>query len=320
MANAKDLKAVTDIVDDESIYNVADVVKGEGGDIKNRPADVKKKVDQKADTVKESEEMDDEDEMEDEDEEEMMDVKESFASLFEGTNLSSEFKQRASLVFEAAVNEAATEKAKEITSSLEEDFEAKLVESVNESMDQIVENLDSYLDYIVSEWMEENSIAIESGVKVQMAESFMESLKELFSEHNVEITEETVDVVAGLETQLSESTGKVNKVINKNIELVEEINALKAEKVFNEICEGLATSQKERMRVLSEKLDNSDLDSFKTDLGTLKESFFKSKPVITEDITEEQEELITEDTTKKRVSDYDSVNYIVNAINARNSK
>jgi hypothetical protein len=320
MANAKDLKAVTDIVDDESIYNVADVVKGEGGDIKNRPADVKKKVDQKADTVKESEEMDDEDEMEDEDEEEMMDVKESFASLFEGTNLSSEFKQRASLVFEAAVNEAATEKAKEITSSLEEDFEAKLVESVNESMDQIVENLDSYLDYIVSEWMEENSIAIESGVKVQMAESFMESLKELFSEHNVEITEETVDVVAGLETQLSESTDKVNKVINKNIELVEEINALKAEKVFNEICEGLATSQKERMRVLSEKLDNSDLDSFKTDLGTLKESFFKSKPVITEDITEEQEELITEDTTKKRVSDYDSVNYIVNAINARNSK
>ena len=320
MANAKDLKAVTDIVDDESIYNVADVVKGEGGDIKNRPADVKKKVDPKAGTVKESEEMDDEEEMEDEDEEEMMDVKESFASLFEGTNLSSEFKQRASLVFEAAVHEAATEKAKEITSSLEEDFEAKLVESVNESMDQIVENLDSYLDYIVSEWMEENSVAIESGVKVQMAESFMESLKDLFSEHNIEITEETVDVVAGLETQLSESSDKVNKVINKNIELIEEINALKAEKVFNDICEGLATSQKERMRVLSEKLDNSDLDSFKTDLGTLKESFFKSKPVITEDITEEQEELITEDTTKKRVSDYDSVNYIVNAINARNSK
>jgi len=320
MANAKDLKAVTDIVDDESIYNVTDVVKGEGGDIKNRPADVKKKVDPKAGTVKESEEMDDEEEMEDEDEEEMMDVKESFASLFEGTNLSSEFKQRASLVFEAAVHEAATEKAKEITSSLEEDFEAKLVESVNESMDQIVENLDSYLDYIVSEWMEENSVAIESGVKVQMAESFMESLKDLFSEHNIEITEETVDVVAGLETQLSESSDKVNKVINKNIELIEEINALKAEKVFNDICEGLATSQKERMRVLSEKLDNSDLDSFKTDLGTLKESFFKSKPVITEDITEEQEELITEDTTKKRVSDYDSVNYIVNAINARNSK
>ena len=319
MANAKDLKAVTDIVDDESIYNVTDVVKGEGGDIKNRPADVKKKVDPKADTVKESEEMDDEEEMED-DEEEMMDVKESFASLFEGTTLSSEFKQRAGLVFEAAVNEAATEKAKEITSSLEEDFEAKLVESVNESMDQIVENLDSYLDYIVSEWMEENSVAIESGVKVQMAESFMESLKDLFSEHNIEITEETVDVVAGLETQLSESSDKVNKVINKNIELIEEINALKAEKVFNDICEGLATSQKERMRVLSEKLDNSDLDSFKTDLGTLKESFFKSKPVITEDITEEQEELITEDTTKKRVSDYDSVNYIVNAINARNSK
>lgn len=319
MANAKDLKAVTDIADDESIYDVADSVKGTGGDIKNRPADVKKKVDQKTDTVKESDDMEDEEEMED-DEEEMVDVKESFASLFEGTNLSDDFKQRAGLVFEAAVNEAASEKALEITSSLEEEFETKLVESVNESMDQIVENLDSYLDYIVSEWMEENAIAIESGVKVQMAESFMENLKELFSEHNVEISEETVDVVSELEKELSESNDKVNKVINKNIELAEQVSALRAEKAFDEICEGLATSQKERMRVLSEKLDNSDIESFKTDLGTLKESFFKPKSVITEDITEEQDEIITESTEKKRVSEYDSINYIVAALDAKNKQ
>lgn len=326
MANEKDLKAVTDIADDETIYDTADVVTPEGGQSKDRPADAKKKVDPKADTVKESEEMDDEDEMEDE--EEMEEKKESvvytestFADIFEGSDLSEEFKQRAQLVFEAAVNEAATVKAKEITEALEEEFETKLVESVNDSMEEIVENLDAYLDYIVSEWMEENAVAIESGVKVQMAESFMNGLKELFEEHNVEIDEETVDVVAELEGKLEESTAKTNKVIDQNIKLVEEINALKAERVFDDICEGLTTSQKERMKVLSEKLDNSDIDAFKNDLGTLKESFFKSKPVITEDITEESDEVITEDTTaKKRVSEYDSVNAIVAAINARNGK
>lgn len=326
MANGKDLKAVTDIADDEEIYDTADVVTPDGGEVKKRPADVKKSVDPKADTVKESEEMDDEEEMED-DEEEMeegkhkKDMKESFISLFEGSNLSEDFKKRAQVVFEAAVNEAATMKAQEITTSLEEEFETKLVETVNDSMEEIVENLDAYLDYIVSEWMEENVVAIESGIKVEMADSFMESLKVLFSEHNVEISEESVDVVSELEGKLEESTHTANKLINQNIKLVEQVNALKAERVFDEICEGLTTSQKERMKLLSEKLDDSDVTSFKGDLQTLKESFFKSKPVITEDISEEGEEVITEDTkVTNRVSEYDSVNAIVAAINARKGK
>lgn len=328
----KDLKAVTDIADDESIYDTADPVKPEGGEAKKRKADMNKKVDPKADTVKESEDedqVDDEEEMED-DEEEMeegkykkddKDMKESFIGLFEGTDLSEEFKERATLVFEAAVNEAAAEKSKNVAESLEEEFEGRLTESVNEAMEDIVENLDAYLDYIVTEWMEENAVAIESGMKVEMAETFMDGLKELFAEHNVEVDEESVDVVSGLEEKLSESEEKANSAIAKNIELIEEVNALKAEKVFEEVCEDLTTSQRERMRILSEKLDNDDLDTFKTDLSTLKESFFKKEaPVVTEEVEEESEILTENNDTNKRYSDYDSVNAIVAAINARNNK
>lgn len=315
----EDLKAVTDIADDESIYNAAEIVTPEGGASKKRKADVNKNIDPKADTVKESDEG--EEEMEDEDEEGKKDMKESFIDLFEGTNLSEEFKERASLVFEAAVNEAATEKSKNVAESLEEEFSDRLTESVDEAMGDIVENLDAYLDYIVSEWMEENTIAIESGTKVNMAESFMNGLKGLFEEYNVEIDENTVDVVESLEEQLSESEETANSVIAKNIELVEEINALKANNVFETVCEDLTTSQRERMRVLSEKLDNADLSSFENDLSTLKESFFKKEaPFIAEELEEENGILTEDSNTPKRHSQYDSVNAIVAAIDARNKK
>ena len=312
MANGKDLKAVTDIIDDDTIYDTADVVAPAGGAIKKRKADVNKTVDAKADTVKEEA---------DEEEDSIEEVSESFADLFEGTDLSEDFKEKAQLVFEAAVNEAARAKAIKIAESLEEEFETNLNESVTESMDAIIENLDAYLDYIVAEWMEENEVAIESGVKVEMAESFMEGLMSLFSEHRIEIDEETVDVVNELEGKLSESNQSQNTLMHKNIELSEEIAALKAEKVFNAVCEDLTTSQKERMKILSEKLDNDDIDAFKNDLETLKESFFKKEtPVISEEFAEE-EEILTEDTNfKQRVSEYDSVNAIVAAINAKNKK
>ena len=317
MANGKDLKAVTDIIDDDTIYDTADVVAPAGGAIKKRKADVNKTVDAKADTVKEEAVKEEADEEEDSIEE----VSESFADLFEGTDLSEDFKEKAQLVFEAAVNEAARAKAIKIAESLEEEFETNLNESVTESMDAIIENLDAYLDYIVAEWMEENEVAIESGVKVEMAESFMEGLMSLFSEHRIEIDEETVDVVNELEGKLSESNQSQNTLMHKNIELSEEIAALKAEKVFNAVCEDLTTSQKERMKILSEKLDNDDIDAFKNDLETLKESFFKKEtPVISEEFAEE-EEILTEDTNfKQRVSEYDSVNAIVAAINAKNKK
>ncbi len=286
---------------------VMEPVTGAGGEIKKRKADVMKSVDPKADTVdtvapgnkvvKEDSE-----------------VTESFESLFEGMDLSEDFKSKLSLVFEAAVNEVATAKAAEVTESLEEQFQAQLEESVNEAMEDIVENLDNYLDYVVAEWMEENKVAIEAGIKVEMAESFMEGLKSLFYEHNVAIDEETIDVVSDLEEELASMEEKANAAINESIELAEEVKALRAEKVFAEMTEGLTTTQVERFRILSEKLNFEDLESYKDDLATLKESFFKAKaPVIVEEV---EEEVLTEETAPKKLSSYDSVNALAAAISS----
>jgi Mg/Co/Ni transporter MgtE len=116
--------------------------------------------------------------------------------MFEGMDLSEEFKNKVTLVFEAAVNEAATTKANAMAEEYAAKVDQEMQESVDSTVNTIIENLDSYLDYVVEEWMKENELAIEAGIKVEMAESLMNGLKELFEEHNIEVDDETVDVVA----------------------------------------------------------------------------------------------------------------------------
>lgn len=317
--------ADNDLQEFKADHSGGDVVKGAevpepvtpaGGAVKKRLADVNKSVDPTAAKLGTASSVTPEVK------EEAEEVSESFESIFEGMEISEEFKSKISLVFEAAVHEAAETKVAEITANLEEEFAAQLEESVSEAMEEVVENLNNYLDYIVSEWMEENAVAIESGIKVQMAESLMDGLKELFYEHNVDIDDTTVDVVADLEEEIASLKEEVNKTINANIELSEMVNSLEANRVFDELSEGLTTTQKERFRVLSEKLDSNDMDAYASDLGTLKESFFKAKqPVLTESAADEEEnEIILEETVSKKVSSYDSVNAIVAAFNSKNFK
>lgn len=297
-----------DVVKGAEIY---EPVTGAGGPVKKRLADADKSVDPTADKLGAASGV-----------KTPGNVAESFDSLFEGMEISEDFKSKVGLVFEAAVNEAATEKANAITEALEEQFEARLEEAVNESMEEIIENLDSYLDYVVAEWVSENEVAIESGIKVEMAESFMEGLKNLFQEHNVQIDEETLDIVAGLEEEVDDLVNTANAAINENIALKEEIAQLQAEQVFTKLSEGLTATESERLRILSEKLDISDLDSFASNLGTLKESFFKTNATatfISEDLDEETE-ILVEETAPRKVSTYDSVNAIVAALNAKQNQ
>ena len=309
-------------VSDDGVSSVPSPVTPVGGEIKKRRADVKKVVDAKAGTVakppvSESEEVDDEEIIE----EEIISIEESIQNMFEGMDLSEDFKSKVTLVFEAAVNETVKARLDEAVATLEEEFEEALAESVNEAMEEVVENLDAYLDYVVDEWMKENEVAIEAGIKVEMAESLMDGLRELFTEHNIEIDDETLDVVAGLEEHKFALEETANEVINENIELKREIAALKADMVFEHVSEGLTVSQKERLRILSEKLVIDDVDGYESDLNTLKESFFKTKKaqVINE---EAEDEVLTEETTasKKPVSQYSSVNAIVEALNKKNAK
>lgn len=302
--------------------NSIDPVTPEGGEAKQSPtgADKKKKVDPKSDDVKDGvtkKTNNPEKVVESEGTGEIVaeEVSSGFDAIFEGMDLSENFKEKAALVFEAAVNEAASEKASSIAEEIETDLREELDNALNESIEEIVENLDGYLDYIVKEWMEENKVAIESGIKVEMAESLMNGLKELFVEHNVDVDDETVDIVAGLEEELEEAKSLANKAINNRMELEEEVQTLRAEKVFGEMTEGLSVAQVERFRILSEKLNRSDLDEYKNDLGTLKESFFKPKKetVISEDLDQEGDELITEEKTQP-ASAYDSINAYARAL------
>lgn len=294
-----------------------------GGAIKKNKADVKKSVDATADKLdgstpgNDSSVKEDADVEADEIVEEIVSIDESIASMFEGMDLSEEFTSKVTMVFEAAVNEAAAAKANTIIIEKTEALEVEMNESVAAAVSGIVENLDSYLDYVVEEWMKENELAIESGVQVEMAESLMNGLKSLFEEHNIVVDEETIDVVAALEEESAEIKAAANASINENVQLRAQIARLEADKVFNEMNEDLTITQRERLKVLSEKLDTSDLNEYASDITTLRESFFKvAKKVVAEELVEEQE-IMTEDTSVAQpVSQYSSINALVESLNA----
>lgn len=309
-------------VSDDGISTVPDAVVPAGGPVKKRRGDLNKSVDPKAGSVPKPPMSEAEEEDGEVIEEEVISIDESIEAMFEGMDLSEDFRSKVKLVFEAAVNEMVTAKTNEIASTLEEEFEEKLTESLNEAMDELVENLDSYLDYIVKEWMEENEVAIESGIKVEMAESLMDGLKTLFSEHNIDVDDDKIDVISGLEEEAEELKTIVNDTINENIDLKKEVACLKAGQEFNRVTEGLTVSQKERLKVLSEKLDVTDLDGYVKDLETLKESFFKVKK--TQSTTESlDEEVETPDSNKPasvKGHNHPAVSAVLEVLNSRNSK
>ena len=272
---------------------VADSVTPAGGEIKKKKADVKKKVDASADKVDkltpgQGAVKEEADEAEAETVVEVVEIEESIQAMFEGMDLSEEFTSKVTLVFEAAVHEAASAKADVIIAEKTDALETEMKESVDSAVEKIVENLDSYLDYVVEEWMKENELAIETGVKVEMAESLMTGLKSLFEEHNIEIDDETIDVVAGLEEEVEELKTTANEKISENVDLQKQIAALNADRVFDEMTEDLTITQRERLKVLSEKLDVQDIAEYQSDLTTLKESFFKKAAPLVEEVQEEQ--------------------------------
>jgi len=313
-------------VADDGISSVEDPATPQGGEVKKKKADVKAKADPKADKIDEptpgqgkmaEEAVDTEEEAEVVVEEEVISVDEAVAKMFDGMDLSEDFKSKATMVFEAAVNEAATAKANAVIAEKTEELETAMNEQVEETVNSLIENLDSYLDYVVEEWMKENELAIEAGIKVDMAESLMDGLKELFEAHNIEVDDETVDVVNGLEEEVAAVKEEANKTIDENVKLAKEIAALKAEKVFEEMTEELTMTQRERMKVLSEKLEFENIDEYTQNLTTLKEAFIADeKPALKEEV--EEEEIITEEAEVKRpVSDFSNINNLVAALNAR---
>jgi hypothetical protein len=203
---------------------------------------------------------------------------ESVEEMFAGSNLSEDFKEKATVIFEAAVNA----KLQEEVDRLEEEFAAKLDEEVELVVSELTEKIDTYLDYVVEQWMEENQVAIERGIRAEIAESFIDGLRDLFIEHSINLPEEETDVLADMAEALEESEVARNNAINESIELYQELESLKAEKILESYSHGLTETQAEKFRALAEGVEFNDADEFKHKVEIIKEQFFGGKSVLRE--------------------------------------
>jgi len=203
-------------------------------------------------------------------------VEEDVNALLGGEELSEDFKEKAKTIFEAAINS----KVSTIKVELEEAYAAKLAEEVEAAKKSLAERVDSYLEYVADEWVAENALAIEAGLKTEMTESFLSGMKGLFEEHYVTIPEEKYDVLESMVEKLDDMETKLNEQIEKNISLNSRLNESVAEGILDEISEGLASTQKEKLASLSESVEFESEKSYREKLETLKESYFpKSAPV-----------------------------------------
>jgi len=201
------------------------------------------------------------------------DVQEDIDALIAGEELSEEFQEKARTIFEAAINA----KVAQIKEQLEAENAEKFAEEVAAAKESLAERVDSYLEYVSDEWFEENSLAVESGLKTEMTESFLAGMKGLFEEHYVTIPEDKYDVLESMVEKLDDMETKLNEQIEKNITLNGRLAESVADGILDEVSEGLASTQKEKLASLSESVEFESEEQYRGKLETLKESYFNSK-------------------------------------------
>ena len=223
-------------------------------------------------------EKEEEDDEEDEDEEEMkeeFDIEEDVNALLEGEDLSEEFQEKARTIFEAALRS----KVYDIKEALEEQYVAALTEEVEEIKSALSERVDAYLEYVADEWIQENSLVIEQGLKSEMTESFLQGMRGLFEEHYVSIPEDKYDVLESMVEKLDEMETKLNEQIEKNVSLNKRLAESVAEGIFEEVSDGLADTQKDKLASLAESVEFESEEEYREKLETLKESYFPTRVV-----------------------------------------
>jgi hypothetical protein len=217
---------------------------------------------------------------------------EAVDEIFGGEELSEEFKERASVLFEAVV----LEKVNVEVARLEEEFSSKLDEQAELATEDLTKKVDAYLDYVAEQWMEENKLAVESGIRSDIAESFISGLKELFSEHRIDVPDEEVDLVAEMAEKIEELEKSLNEQIDTNIEVSKELDEAKKSDVFDILSEGLADTQAEKLRSLTEGLEYVDLDDYSRKVEIIKENYFGKSAIVEE--TDELDPVNEESDTK----------------------
>jgi hypothetical protein len=239
--------------------------------------------DSKEDKKKKSSKEDDEDEMKEE-----YDIEEDVNALLSGEELSEEFQEKARTIFETAIRS----KVAEIKEELQETYENALVEEVETIKQGLIERVDAYLEYVADEWVSENALAIEAGLKTEMTESFLQGMKGLFEDHYVSIPEEKYDVIESMVDKLDEMEEKLNEQIERNIALNNRLAESVADVIFADVAEGLALSQKDKLASLAENVEFDSESDYREKLVTLRESYFPSNAGTQREVTENLSESV----------------------------
>ena len=197
-------------------------------------------------------------------------VEEDVEALLAGEELSEDFQEKARTIFETAIKA----KVATVQEELKAQYEATLEEEVSAIKSELTERVDAYLEYVAEEWMTENQLSVEAGLKSEMTESFLTGMKSLFEEHYVSIPEEKYDVTAAMVEKLDEMEDKLNEQINKNIALNQRLAESVADVIFSEVCEGLALSQKDKLASLAENVEFDSEETYREKLVTLRKSYF----------------------------------------------
>ena len=215
-------------------------------------------------------------------EEETIDIEADVQALLEGEELSEDFQNKARTIFEGAIRS----KVAEIKEELQESYAQALVEELDEIKAGLTERVDSYLEYVCDEWFQENALQVETGLKSEMTESFLEGMKGLFEEHYVSIPEEKYDVLNSMVDKLDEMEGKLNEQITKNVALNKRLAESTSDVIFADVAEGLAVTQKDKLATLAENVEFDGEDNYREKLVTLRNSYFPANPSTPKDQTE----------------------------------
>ena len=206
--------------------------------------------------------------------EDSIDVEEDLTALLEGEELSEEFQNKARTIFEAAIKT----KISEVKSELQEQYEKTIVEEVASVKAELAERVDAYLEYVSDEWMSENKLAVEAGLKTEMTDSFLTGMKSLFEDHYVTIPEDKYDVLNSMVEKLDEMEGKLNEQINKNVALNKRLAESTSDVILADVSEGLAVTQKDKLATLAESVEFDGEDNYREKLVTLRNSYFPANP------------------------------------------
>jgi hypothetical protein len=262
-----------DLVDEEEVDEDEEVVAEESCEnegSKGPKGKYGKKSSEKEDKESKGHEKDEanEDEVKEE-----FDIEEDVNALLAGEELSEEFQEKARTIFETAIRS----KVAEIKEELQASYEEALVEEIQVIKEGLVDRVDAYLEYVADEWVAENALAVEHGLKTEMTESFLQGMKSLFEDHYVTIPEDRYDVIESMVDKLDEMEGKLNEQIQKNVALNRRLAESVADVIFADVAEGLALSQKDKLASLAENVEFDSEANYREKLVTLRESYFPTR-------------------------------------------